>query len=231
MGVNTSGQEHGNFEGSEDLGGGCDLHHYVHHCWYICLSSGCYHKLPQNGRPVTKGICFSQFWSLGSSRSRCGLLSSLWESSSCWHVAVLCPHMVEGELKASTLPAGVHLLSRVWLCDPMDCRTPALPVPHYLLKFAQVHVHRVGDAIQPSHPLSPPSPLALNLSQHHSFPVSQFFASGGQSIGASASVSVLPMNIQNWFPLGLAGLISLQSKRLSSTTVWRHQFFSAQLSL
>ena len=65
-----------------------------------------------------------------------------------------------------------------------------------------------------------------------SFPISQFFASGGQSIRVSASASVLPMNIQDWFPLGLTGLISLQSKRLSraifSTTVQKHQFFSAQ---
>ena len=67
------------------------------------------------------------------------------------------------------------------------------------------------------------------------FPMSQFFASGGQSIGASASASVLPMNIQSWFPLGLTGLISLQSKELSrvfsSTIAWKHQFFSAQPSL
>ena len=67
------------------------------------------------------------------------------------------------------------------------------------------------------------------------FPVSQFFASGGQSIGASASASVLPMNIQGWFSLGLTGLISLQSKGLSRvfsiTTVQNHQFFSTQLSL
>ena len=68
-----------------------------------------------------------------------------------------------------------------------------------------------------------------------SFPVSRLFASGGQSIGASASASVLPMNIQRWFPLGLTGLISLLSKGLSrgfsSTTVWKPQFFSAQPSL
>ena len=68
-----------------------------------------------------------------------------------------------------------------------------------------------------------------------SFPMSQFFASDGQSIGVSASVSVLPMSIQHWFPLQLTGLISLQSKgRLSrvfsNTTVQKHQFFSAQLS-
>ena len=67
-----------------------------------------------------------------------------------------------------------------------------------------------------------------------SFPVSQFFPSGGQSTGVSASTSVLPMNIQNWFPLWLTGLISLWSKWLSrvfsNTTVQKHQFFSAQLS-
>ena len=63
-----------------------------------------------------------------------------------------------------------------------------------------------------------------------SFPVSQFFASGGQSIGVLVSASVLPMNIQGWFPLELTGWIFLQSKRLSrvfsSTTIWKHQFFS-----
>ena len=68
-----------------------------------------------------------------------------------------------------------------------------------------------------------------------SFPVSQFFASGGQSIGALASASVFPMDIQGWFPLGLTGLITLQSKGLSrvfsNTTVQKHQFFGAQLSL
>ena len=67
-----------------------------------------------------------------------------------------------------------------------------------------------------------------------SFPVSQLFASGGQSIGVSASASVLPMNIQGWYPLRLTGLISLQAKGLSrvfsSTTLWKHQFFGAQLS-
>ena len=68
-----------------------------------------------------------------------------------------------------------------------------------------------------------------------SFQMSQFFTSGGQSIGVSASTSVLPMNIQDWFPLGWSGWISLQFKGLSrvfsNTTVQKHQFFSAQLSL
>ena len=55
---------------------------------------------------------------------------------------------------------------RVWLCDPMDCTTPDFPVLPHLLEFAQTHVHGVGDAIQPSHPLSSPSPPVFNLSQH-----------------------------------------------------------------
>ena len=95
------------------------------------------------------------------------------------------------------------------LCDPMDCSMPGFPVLHHLLEPAQTHVHWVGDAMQSSHPLLSPSPPALNLSQHQGFPMSWLFASGGQSIGASASASVLPMNIQGWFPLGLTGLSSL----------------------
>ena len=116
------------------------------------------------------------------------------------------------------------------LCDSMDYSTPGFSV-HSLPKFAQIHVHWVSDDIQPSHPLLPPPP-ALNLYQHQSFPVNQLFASGGQSIGASASASILPINIQGWFPLGLTGLISLLSKGLSrgffSITVQKHQFFGAQ---
>ena len=112
----------------------------------------------------------------------------------------------------------------------MDCSTPGFPVLHCLPELAQTHVHWVGDAIQPSHPLSLPSPPTLNPSQHQGF-----FTSGGQSIGASVSASVLPMNIQYWFPLGWTGWISLQSKGLlrvfSNATVQKHQFFSAQPSL
>ena len=73
-----------------------------------------------------------------------------------------------------------------------------LPSPSYLSGFAQIHVHWVDDAIQPSHPLLPPSPPALNLSQHQgSCPISQLFPSGGQSIRASASVLVISMDIHS----------------------------------
>ena len=128
------------------------------------------------------------------------------------------------------------------LFEPMDCSMPGLPVPHYLLEFVQIHVHWIDNAIPPFHLLLPSSPLAFNLSQHQglfqwvgSFPVSQLFASGSQSIRASALASVLPMSIQGWFPLGLTNLVSVLSKGLSrvfsGTTIPKHQFFSAQLSL
>ena len=87
------------------------------------------------------------------------------------------------------------------LCDPMDGSIPGFPVHQQLLEPAQTHVHRVGDTIQPCHPLSSPSPPPLqSCPASGSFQMSQFFTSGGQSIGASALVSVLPMNIQGWFP-------------------------------
>ena len=102
------------------------------------------------------------------------------------------------------------------LWDPLDCSTPGFPVCHQLQELAQTYVQGVGGDIQPSHPLSSPCPPAFNLCQHQGFfPMSQFFASGGQSIVVSALISVPPMNFQDWFPLELTDLISLQSKGLS----------------
>ena len=96
---------------------------------------------------------------------------------------------------------GEYLLlfshSVVSFCDPMDCSTPGLSVPHRLLKLAQVHVHCLGDAIQPSHPLMPSSSSALNLSQHQG--LSLMFASADKNTGVSTSASVLPTSIQSWF--------------------------------
>ena len=118
------------------------------------------------------------------------------------------------------------------LFDPMDCSTPGLPVHHQLPKFTQTHAHWVGDVIYPFHALLSPSPLAFSLSQNQGLQMSWFFTSGGQSIGVSTSTSILPMNIQGWFPLGWTGWISLLSKGLSrvfsSTTIWNHQLFSTQ---
>ena len=103
------------------------------------------------------------------------------------------------------------------LCDPI-CSMPGSPVLRCLPEFAQIHVHWVGDATKPSHPLPPPSPFAFSLSQHQG--------------SVEASASVLPMNIQGWFPLRLTGLMSRGLSRVfSSIIVQKHQFFGTQPSL
>ena len=119
------------------------------------------------------------------------------------------------------------------LCDLMNHSTPGLPVHHQLPEFTQTHVHQVGDAIQPSHPLS--SPSAPNPSQHQGLlQWVNFLHEVAKVLGVSASASVLPMKTQDWSPLGWTGWISLQSKGLSrvfsSTTFQKHQFFGTQLS-
>ena len=98
---------------------------------------------------------------------------------------------------------------------PHDCSTPGFPVHHQLPELTETHVHWVGDAIQPSHPVIPFSSHLQSFPASRSFLVSQFFASGGQSIGVSASASVFPMDIQDWLPLGLTSWISLQPRELS----------------
>ena len=99
------------------------------------------------------------------------------------------------------------------LCNPMHCSMPGFPVYHQLPELAQAHVHWVGDAIQPSHPLSSPSPPAFNLSQDQG--LFKWVSSFHQV------AKVLPMNIQDWFPLGWTGWISLQSKGLSAAEILR----------
>ena len=123
--------------------------------------------------------------------------------------------------------------SCVWLHHPMDCSTSGLSVPHHLpVCPSSCPVNWwCNPTISSSVTLF--SFCLQSFPALGSFPVSQLFASGGQSIGASASV--LPVNIQGWFPLGLTGLISLLSKGVSrdfsSTRVWKHQFFGALPSL
>ena len=123
--------------------------------------------------------------------------------------------------------------------QPYRLQHARLPRPHQFLEFTQTHVHWVGDAIQPTHPVSSSSPPTFNLSQHQSlfqwFTLENFFTSGGHNIGVSASASALPMSIQDWSPLGGTSRIALQSKGpsrvFSNTTVQKHQFLGAQLSL
>ena len=120
------------------------------------------------------------------------------------------------------------------LCDPVDCSIPGFPVLHHFLDFAQIHVHWVGDAIQPSHPLSSCSPPVFNLSQHQGL---------FQWVSSSHQVAkVLELQLQHQSFLWIFRVdflysfrISMQSKGLSrvfsSTAVQKHQFFSAQLFL
>ena len=104
---------------------------------------------------------------------------------------------------------------------------PGLPVHHQLLELTQIHVHRVGDAIQPSHPVIPFSSCLQSFPASGSFQMSQFFTLGGQNIRISALSWVLPVNIQDWFALGWTGWIFLQSQGLSrifsNTKVQKHQ--------
>ena len=134
---------------------------------------------------------------------------------------------------------SLHLLlfskSHLTLLWPHGLQHTRLPCPSPSPEFAQTHVHWVDDAIQPfSSSVASFSPWPQSFPASGSFPMNQLFAPSGQSIGASTSASVFPINIQGYFPLGLTGLISLLSKGLSrvlsSTTVRKHQFFSTQPS-
>ena len=139
-----------------------------------------------------------------------------------------CWQGMEESTTASPVPAGIWLdagwgqfictlfssvtQSCPTLCDPMDCSTPGLPVHHQLPEFTQTHVHGVGDAIQPSHPLSSPSPPASIFTSIRVF--------SNESVlyirwpkNWSFNFNISPS--KDWFPLGWTGLISLQSKGLS----------------
>ena len=132
--------------------------------------------------------------------------------------------------------SSVQLLSCVRLFAPHGVQHARLPCPLPAPGACSNSCPSISVAIQPSRPLCPVVPFSCfqSFPASGSFSVSQFFASGGQSIEISASASVL-MNIQDWFPLGWTGLISLQSKWLSrifsNTALQKHQFFGTQLSL
>ena len=130
--------------------------------------------------------------------------------------------------------SSVQSLCHVQLCNPMNCSMPGLPVHHQLTEFTQTHIHRVSDAIQPSHPLSSPSPPALNLSQH------QDLFKWVSTLHQVAKVLEFQLQHQcfQWTPRadllqnGLVGYPwSLRdSQEFSNTTVQNQQFFSTQLS-
>ena len=113
------------------------------------------------------------------------------------------------------------------LCDSMDCEMPGFPVHHQLIQLAQTHVHRISDAIQPSHPLLSPCPPAFNLSRIRAFSNESILRIMWPKYW-SFKFSISPSN-------EYSGLISLKSKGLSKVfsniTVQKHQFFSTQFSL
>ena len=135
--------------------------------------------------------------------------------------------------------SSVQSLNHVWLfATPWTAARQAslfITNSRSLLRFMSIKLVMLSN--QPCHPSSvvPFSFYLPSFPASGTFPLSHFFMSGSQSIRVSASASVLPMNIQNWFPLGLTGWISWQSKGLSrvfsNTTVQNHQFFGSQLSL
>ena len=140
-------------------------------------------------------------------------------------------------LKPYTYKLLALQFSSVTLCSPMDCMQHARPpwpsttprvYPNSCPLSRWCHPTILSSVV-------PFSSCSQSFPTSGSFPMSQLFTSGGQNVGVSASQSVLPMNTQDWSPLGWTGWISLQSKGLSrvfsNTTVQKHQFFCTQLSL
>ena len=189
--------------------------------------------------------------------SRCGRRKALWQMAS-EHArnagptrrARVCPNLslsatfgktkqrqsALGQVHCRIQFSSVRTLSRVRLfATPLTAaRQSFLSTPNPQ-ELAQTQIHWVSDVNPTILSSVVPFSCLQSFPASGSFPTSQFFASGGQNIGVSASASVLSMNIQGWFPVGLTSLISLLSKRLlrvfSSTTFQKYQFFSAQLSL
>ena len=169
----------------------------------------------------------------GSSHDYHQLMGWKWSLPLC----TLCKH-AEGRGRAGSLFHWIQFSSVVQssptLCDPVNRSKPGLPIHHQLPQLTQTHVHWVGDAIQPSHPLSSPSTPAFDLSQHQG--LFQWVSSSHQ-VTKVLEFQLQHQSFQNtqgWSALGSTGWISLQSKGLSrvfsNTTLQKYQFFSAQLS-
>ena len=124
-----------------------------------------------------------------------------------------------------TFISSVQLLSRVWLCNPMDCSMPGSPVHHQLPKFAQAHVHCVGDAIQPSYPLLPPSRPSVNISQ---YPGLFQCVSSSHQVAKVLEFSISPSNEYSQlisFRIDRFDLLGLSRAFSNSTTVQKQRFF------
>ena len=178
--------------------------------------------------------CVTLFWLVGGEVAGYvpGILCWAWS----YHLTPGWDAVVSAEeLKHASVQFSSTTQSCLTHCYPVDCSMPGLPVNHQLPESTQTHVIEL---VMPSnhrifcHPLLLPPSIFPSI---RVFSNESVLHSSSQSTGVSASTSVLPMNIQDWFPLGWTGWISLQSKELSrvfsNTTVQKHQFFSSQLSL
>ena len=188
-----------------------------------CIFSWTYLRVEISEQPSILKSKVSQVHSIRVRDLRKCFLGGLsWEKG---HVNI---HQARFQVKSCCCSGDKSCLT---LCDPMNCSMPSFPVLHYLYEFAQKLMSL--ESVMPFNHLvlSPPSPPVLALSASGSCPRSQLFSLGGQRIGASASASVLSMNIEGWFPSGLTGLIFLLPKglsKVSSTTSQKLQVFSAQ---
>ena len=163
-------------------------------------------------------------------------LKSLSHNSSIWFLMVFVDFYSHECFYFPLILVSVQSLSRVWLF--VTAWTAACQASVFItysqswLKLMSIESEMPSSHLILCHPLLLPPSIFPSI---RSFQMSQFFSSGGQSIGVSASTSVLPTNIQDWFPLGWTGWITLQAKALSrvfcNTTVQKHQLFGAQLSL
>ena len=155
-----------------------------------------------------------------------GVKSLSWDRHFLFNTSIRVPSIL-----SSSSFTSVQLLS----CDPMDCDMTGFPVHHQLLSLLKLMSIELWWHPTISSSVVPFSSCLQSLPVSGSFQMSHFFTAGAPRIGVSASASVLPMNIPDWFPLGLTGWISLHSKGLSrvfsNTAVQKHHFFGAQLSL
>ena len=158
--------------------------------------------------------------------------------------SILCPSLnllleVSAVSHSSIFCCCCSLITKPYpiLCDPIDCSMPCFPVFHYLPEFAQVHVPWVNDAIQPSPPLSPPSPLAFNLSQLQG--LFQWVSSSHQYWNFSFSISpsneysgLISFRIDRFDLLAVQGILKslLQHHNLKASVLWHSAFFMVQLS-
>ena len=164
-------------------------------------------------------------------------LSNFLVTLGCWWIEFM--HFQEPEPHLEALPNLQHSMTSVFssviqscltVRDPMEHSTPGLPVHHQLPEFTQTHVHWVSVHPTISSSVIPFSSYLQSFPASGSFPMSQLFVSGGQSIGVLVSGSDLPMNTQDWSPLGWTGWISLQSKGLSRVFSNTPQFKSISRS-